>query len=390
MVSGRGEVCAGTTAKLWSISSDEKESNMKFLTLVCVFISLVTAFGFGQVTGAVYVNTNTTSNQIWVYTHGSDGMLAFAGAYGTQGAGSNAADLSSQASVALSKNGRLLFAVNAGSNEITSFRVNAGALTFVQKVSSGGTFPVSVAVFGNLLYVLNAHGTANITGFKVGTTGTMTPIANSTRNLSTALPKPAQVGFNATGKVIVVTEISTNKIDTFTVATNGLTTGPRVQPSAGSGPFGFAFDNAGHLIVSEVTKSSTSSYSVAATGRLTPITKALVDFGKAACWVANTNNPNFPQQYSYVTNTGDSTISAYAIAADGSISLVDANGKTFVLPTGASPLDEAISADNNYLYVLEGINYGGLASFRINSDGSLTQLQDILGIPLSAYGIIGN
>ena len=363
---------------------------MKSLTLILFLLLSLNTISFSQVTGAVYVNTNATANAIWVYTHGSDGMLAFAGAYPTQGAGSNAADLSSQGSVALSKNGRLLFAVNAGSNEVTSFRVNAGALTFVQKVSSGGTFPVSVTIFGNLLYVLNAHGTANITAFRVGTTGTMTPIASSTRNLSTALPKPAQVGFNSTGKVLVVAEISTNKIDTFTVGTNGLATGPKVQPSAGGGPFGFAFDNAGHLIVSEVTKSSTSSYSVAASGKLTPITRALIDFGKAACWVANTNNPNFPHQYSYVTNTGDSTISGYAIATDGSISLLNADGRTFVLPNASSPLDEAISADSNYLYVLEGIGYGGLASFRINTDGSLTQLQDILGIPLSAYGIIGN
>ncbi|HZQ69222.1 MAG TPA: beta-propeller fold lactonase family protein [Terriglobales bacterium] len=364
---------------------------MKSLTLMSfAFLFLLSAVGFSQTTGAVYVNTNTTTNSIWVYTHGSDGMLAFAGAYPTQGAGSNAGDLSSQGSVALSKNGRLLFAVNAGSNEVTSFRVNAGALTFVQKVSSGGTFPVSVAIFGNLLYVLNAHGTSNITAFRVGTTGTMTPIANSTRNLSTALPKPAQVGFSPNGKVLVVAEISTNKIDTFTVAANGLATGPRVQNSAGPGPFGFAFDTAGHLIVSEVTNSSTSSYSVAATGKLTPITRALIDFGKAACWVVNTNNPNFAQQYSYVTNTGDSTISAYVIASNGSISLLDANGQTFVLPSQSFPLDMAITTDSNFLYVLEGLGYGGLASFRINTDGSLTQMQDILGLPDSAYGIIGN
>lgn len=363
---------------------------MKSLTLILLLFLSFSTISFSQVTGAVYVNTNATANEIWVYTHGSDGMLTFAGAYPTQGAGSNATNLSSQGSVALSKNGKLLFAVNAGSNEITSFRVNAGVLTFAQKVSSGGTFPVSVAIFGNLLYVLNGQGTANITAFRVGTTGAMTPIANSTRNLSTALPKPAQVGFNATGKILVVTEISTNKIDTFTVASNGLATGPRVQASAGGGPFGFAFDNAGHLIVSEVTNSSTSSYSVAATGRLTPVTKALVDFGKAACWVANTNNPNFPQQYSYVTNTGSSTISGYAIATDGSISLLNADGKTFVLPTMSEPLDMAMTPDSNYLYVLQGKTYGGLASFQINTDGSLTQLQGLLGLPSSAYGIIGN
>ena len=61
-----------------------------------------------------------------------------------------------------------------------------------------------------------------------------------------------------------------------------------------------------------------------------------------------------------------------------------------MLPANSFPLDMAISKDSNYLYVLEGIAYGGLAGFQIHSDGSLTQLQDILGIPLSAYGIIGN
>jgi len=87
---------------------------------------------------------------------------------------------------------------------------------------------------------------------------------------------------------------------------------------------------------------------------------------------------------------GDGTISGFSIAANGSIALLDADGKTFVLPSNSFPLDMAISKDSIYLYVLEGISYGGLAGLQIHSDGSLTQLQDILGIPLSAYGIIGN
>lgn len=359
---------------------------------LAAFVMVTAGVAVSQTTGAVYVNTNQSNNEVWSYARASDGTLTFTGAFSTQGSGSNAADLSSQGAVVLNKSGKFLFVVNAGSNEITSFLVQPGGqLTFVSKVRSGGQFPNSLTVFDNLLYVLNAHGSAKINGFRISQTGALRAIAGSSRALSATAPNPAQVQFSPNGKLLVAAEIDTDKLDTYTVnLSTGLATGPNVQNSAGPGPFGFAFDNKGHLIVSEVDLSSASSYSVSQTGTLTPITSALVDFGVAACWVMNTNNPTFPQQYSYITNTGDFTISGYSIAANGSIALLNADGKTFVLPSNSFPLDMAISKDSNYLYVLEGIAYGGLAGLQIHSDGSLTQLQDVLGIPLSAYGIIGN
>ena len=349
------------------------------------------AIGLAQTTGTIYVNTNQTTNEIWSYTRAIDGTLTFAGSFSTQGAGSNGNDLGSQGAVILSKNGKFLFVANAGSNEITSFAVNPGGqLTFVQKIPSGGVFPNSLTMFGNLLYALNAQGTAaNITAFRVNTAGQMRAIANSTRPLSTALPKPAQVQFNNNGKLLVVAEIATSKIDTYTVGLDGRATGPTVQNSAGPGPFGFAFDRVGHLIVSEVALSSASSYSVSNTGTLTPITSALVDFGKAACWVVNTANRNFPSQYSYITNTADDTISGFKIGSDGSLALLNPDGRTFVLPKGADPLDEILSRDSNYLYVLEGL-FGGVVGFQIQTDGSLVQVTQILGTPASSYGITGN
>jgi len=363
-----------------------------FLAIFLFVLATIAQPVLAQTTGAVYVNTNQTNNEVWSYSRASDGTLTFVGAFSTQGKGSGNADLSSQGAVVLNRTGTLLFVVNAGSNEITSFSVQPGGqLTFVGKVRSGGQFPNSLTVFNNLLYVLNAKGSAHINGFHTNASGAMRAIAGSSRNLSTAAPNPAQVQFSPNGKLLVVAEIDTDKLDTYTVdLTTGLATGPNVQNSAGGGPFGFAFDNKAHLIVSEVDMSSASSYSVSASGTLTPITSALIDFGQAACWVVNTNNSTFPQQYSYITNTGDFTISGFKIAANGSITLLNSDGRTFVLPSNSFPLDMAISKDSNYLYVLEGIAYGGLAGFQIHSDGSLTQLQDILGIPLSAYGIIGN
>ncbi len=340
-----------------------------------------------QSTGAVFVNANAASNQVWMYQRANNGILSLVGAFSTQGLGGSTG-LGSQGGVALGNNNKSLYAVNAGSNEITAFQVKATGLTFTSKVSSGGTFPNSIAVFGSLLYVLNSQGnSANITGFRIQSNGSLRAISNSTRPLSANLPKPAQVGFTLDGTTLIVTEINTSHIDTYAIGVDGRATGPTVQVSAGLGPFGFAFDNAGHLVVSEVTRSSASSYTVTG-GLLNVITSALVDFGKAACWVVNTNDPTLPHQYSYITNTGSDTVSGFAIAGDGSISLLNSDGKTAVLPAGSLPLDMAISRDSKYLYVLEG-KLPGVAGFQIQNDGSLVQIQDLRGTPVTSYGMTG-
>jgi 6-phosphogluconolactonase len=383
-----GVVCHATDQ--WGDCMKMRASQSLGWLAVILVIVFADSISNAQTTGTIFVNTNQTNNEVWSYARARDGTLSFVGAFPTQGKGSGSGDLSSQGAIILAQNGKTLFVVNAGSNEITSFSVQAGGqLAFVVKVPSGGQFPVSLTAFRNILYVLNAHGSAHINGFKISATGALRAIANSSRPLSTAAPKPAQVQFSPNGKLLVVAEIDTNKLDTYTVGQGGLATGPLVQNSAGGGPFGFAFDSKGHLIVSEVTLSSASSYSVAPSGTLTVITAALVDFGKAACWVVNTNNKNFPQQYSYITNTASATISGFKIAANGSISLLDSNGITFMLPTGGDPLDMALSSDSNYLYALEG-TFGGIVGFQIQSDGSLVQVTNPLGTPASSYGLAGN
>ncbi|MGH8095477.1 MAG: lactonase family protein [Chthoniobacterales bacterium] len=356
---------------------------------VCLFIAgtLFAAPAGAQSTGAVFVNGNSASNEVWMYQRAKNGLLALTGTFSTQGVGGSTG-LGSQGGVALGNNNKSLYAVNAGSNDITAFQIARTGLKFSGKVSSGGTFPNSVAVSGTLLYVLNSQGTAaNITGFRIQKNGTLRAISNSTRALSTNLPKPAEVGFTPDGTTLVLSEINTSKIDTYAIGADGRATGPMVQNSAGEGPFGFAFDNAGHLVVSEVTHSSASSYTVSV-GLLQVVTPALPDFGRAACWVVNTNDPGLPEQYSYITNTGTDTVSGFAIAGDGSISLLNPDGKTAVLAPGATPLDMAISSDSKYLYVLES-KVPAIGAFQIGSDGSLTQIQDLPGIPSTSYGMTG-
>src|SRR5262249_20716555 len=121
-------------------------------------------------TGDVYVMTNQpTGNSVMVFHRDAAGMLTFAGSFasGGNGAGTGADPLGSQGALALSENNRLLFAVNAGSNSISIFAVSGDRLSLLDTVSSGGIRPVSLTVQRNLVYVLNAGGTPNISGFTI-------------------------------------------------------------------------------------------------------------------------------------------------------------------------------------------------------------------------------
>ena len=123
--------------------------------------------------GAVYTETNSaTANAVIVFDRRSDGTIVQRATVPTGGVGLaqnppfNFPIVDSQAAVALSQDGRLLFAVNAGDNTITVFRVTKHGLNKVDRVGSGGTEPISVTSNGNVLYVVNSHS-GNIAGFKI-------------------------------------------------------------------------------------------------------------------------------------------------------------------------------------------------------------------------------
>jgi 6-phosphogluconolactonase (cycloisomerase 2 family) len=299
--------------------------------------------------------------------------------------------------LALSDDGHFLFAVNPGSNELTSFLVTPAGLQFASKVPSGGLLPVSVATFGNLVYVANAGrnffvdpeapGTPGIAGFTVGFNGVLTPLEGSDRVLGAPSSFPAQVAFNADGTLLVVTELVAKQITVFRIEPDGRP-GDRVEnPSAGPLPFGFAFNSEGTLIVSEVgtpgsNDSSVSSYAVGATGELFVISAAIPTNQDQACWVANTPNA----RYAYTSNTGSGSVSGFRVNISGELTPLDIDGRTGVTGTGSQPIDMAISADGRYLDVMSRIGQA-ITTFRIESDGSLTSLASVGGLPPFPVGL---
>jgi len=329
--------------------------------------------------GAVYTLTNQVAgNAVAVFTRGADGRLASAGSVATGGTGTGAS-LGSQGAVSLSNDGRLLFAVNAGSNDVSVFTVSPAGLALASRVASGGTLPISLTVHGNVLYVLNAGGSGNISGFTLGTSGALTPITGATLPLSGSAVGPADVQFSPDGSRLVVTEKNTNLLDVYAVDANGVASGPTTTASAGGTPFGFAFGLRNDLFVSEAAGSA-SSYVLGASGTPALVSGAVSTHQGAPCWAVVTNDGRFG-----FTGNGAGSVSAFAIAPDGAISLVDANGGTALIGAGIN--DIALSHNSRYLYVLQTGGAQAIHGFRVAADGHLTALGPIGGLPAGTRGL---
>jgi hypothetical protein len=195
--------------------------------------------------GFVYVQTNDADhNEIMVFERRADGALARLGSYLTGGKGSGAPHLPSQSSVVLADGH--LFVSNAGSDDITLFAVEGGALAVVDRVASGGSAPRSVAVHGPHVYVLNTGDDPNVSAFSLEAER-LIPVPGSIRSFG-AGSDPAQVAFSPNGRTLLVTDRATDSIHAFAVDEAGIVQSLVTHPSSGATPYGYAD---GVLIVTE-------------------------------------------------------------------------------------------------------------------------------------------
>jgi 6-phosphogluconolactonase len=355
------------------------------LTLVCALPASWAETQNGG--GTLFTMDNASSgNHVLAYRRAANGGLSFLGQFATGGLGTGVG-LGSQGALILTRSGHWLFACNAGSDEISVFRVTRHGLQLTDDVSSGGRNPISLTVHRNLVYVLNAGGAVgdvdNVTGF-LFSNGQLTPITDSTRPLSAANTGPAAISFLPDGNVLAVTEKATNIIDTYTVDDNGLIDQQQQFTSVGQTPFGFGFRYHA-LIVSEAfggatDASAVSSYTLADDGTLSVVSPSVPTTQTAACWIVVTGNG----QFAYASNTGSDTLSGYQISSGGHLSLLNAGGVTGV--TGSGPIDTALSSHSGFLYSLNSGD-GTISAFRVNQDGSLSSLPGVSGIPLGATGL---
>jgi 6-phosphogluconolactonase (cycloisomerase 2 family) len=399
--------------------------------LVLFAVPAAASAGADTAHATVYTATNNPAgNAVIVFDSNKDGSLTQRAVVPTGGTGlaSNPPFsfpiVDSSGSINVAQSGHVVFVVNAGDNTISSFRATPSGLELAAHVSSGGILPVSLTSHGNVLYVVN-EVSSNIYGFRFSPSGDLQPLAGQAAGgqpLSVPFPGTvtAQIGFSPNGRQLVVTERGlpnpTGVIDTFNISGNGLA-GP-AQPNTGVGlvqpnPFGFDFDAAGHLLVSNAGLvlapgngpppipqvfdpnqfvGSATSYNVSGSGSITS-TGDVLSGGRAACWLVVSKDG----RYAFVTNTLSDTVpnifsgiggvTSYAVAPDGTMTYL---GQVNTSP--GNPGDEAVSQDGKYLYVLvptvfppDGFSH--IETYRIGKDGSLTQVASAGGLGATISGL---
>ena len=356
--------------------------------------------------GHVYILNNdlSGSNSITVFNREEDGSLTLLGTISIGGLGSLTAFADgTQGSLILTHDERTrLFAVDAGSDQISVVNVHEGHLSRAGVFASGGVGPVSLSYQDGLLYVLNAANgrteAANVAGFHVDDEGTLHPIVGATQPLSAPHPNAAQVQIDPSGRFLLVTEKGTNLIDVYRIHSDGSLSAPTTFQSVGAVPFGMAFNlaNSGHeFIVTDAAGGPNNTGAATAYrlvhGSIRLINGPIPDHQIAPCWLVITGDGH----YAYTSNADSHTISGYLIHAGGSISLLNAGGVTAATPSDTFPLEEGLSRNSHYLYVLDSrllLNPPGLATisgFQIHQDGSLTSVVNPAQIvlPFSAIGL---
>lgn len=336
--------------------------------------------------GVVFAMSNATAvNRIFVYRRETDGRLTLVRSVRTRGLGIGV-DLDTQGALRLSQDNRFLYAVNAGSDEVSVFAVHGTRLRVIQTVYAGDQ-PVSLTLHADLLYVLNGSVAGNgIRGFRIGRDGTLTPLPDSFRALSSPIAVPGDIVFSPDGKFLLVPHKTTNvlltpmnTIDGFVIGADGYASAmPVANASFGLRPFSLAFRNDGKVVVVEAfnaapNRSALSSYNSFADARLDVVSGSVANGQTDACWVVVSKD----QRFVFTANFGSGTISSYRIEpSSGAVSLLAGAAAS----TGATsqPVDLSLSEDGRFLFLLLR-GTGGVASFQVDANGALLPRGIVVG-----------
>ena len=392
--------------------------------------------------GAVYVASNSWSgNQIITFPRLADGSLlpALPGV-ATGGLGSGPGAIPGVATDPLGSDGSLtadpkemrLFAVNAGSGSVSMFKVKPGGITLLDTSPSHGQYPVSLAVNGDTVYVLNSQSNSfarfAITNGHLSYQQTCVlpaaprpldppyPATASHSEQPVATEAPGQIGLSPDGKHLVVVAkegpvlagfplgqtAGNGEVHVYATASDGAVTNcgrptsyglPQNAPDQGKFPFSFAWTTGGQLLLTEVfgtgatlAASAVQPFNLNSDGSLTPVSGPVGSGQIAVCWITVSG------QNVYTTNYLTNDVTSYTADRKGSLTLnaAVAGGTTPGKTPLVTPIDQALSPDGSFLYQLSPGN-GMVVPFAIDSgSGSLTQLSSVsdgLGDGQSPQGI---
>jgi len=270
-------------------------------------------------------------------------------------------------SLAIHPSGKYLYAANSGNNNISLYTISStGGLTEV-KAQLTGTTPTLLVMdpSGSFLYAANSLSN-DISVFSIGTGGVLTTVQQNGGATAPIGLSAMNMALAPSGKFLYVTGQATQGwIEAFPVS-QGVLGAPTVVLT-GNNPFGLAIDSAGsHLYTANKQDSSISAFTINADGSLTalgsPIGVAFI--GPVSMLIDKSG------KYLYVANQGSGNLAAYSIGSDGGLTLL--TGSPFT--TGSQPSFIASDSSGKYLFV-GNQSSPVIQSFSLNtSTGALTSV----------------
>ncbi len=195
-----------------------------------------------------------------------------------------------QGAVELSGDGRYLYAVNAGSDTVSVFRIGrrgtGAARLACRRAASRRT---SVDEDRGRVYVLNSGGTPNVAAFWRRFDGSLKPIPGGTRDArARRRRRRAGLGHARTGARWSSPSALANRLETLPLDLPRAARARRSsRPSSGTVPFGFGDQPArGRSSSPRPAPAPSPPTATGAAARCAPITASLPVGQGAACWVA--------------------------------------------------------------------------------------------------------
>lgn len=344
--------------------------------------------GRSTAAGHLYtIDNDPKRNGVVVLRRNADGSLTEVpgSPFPAGGKGLTGGDIDEQGAVRV--HGEFVLAVNPGSDSVAVFRKGPGGkLTPVEgsPFPSGGSTPLSLTVHGDLVYVANQaapfakpSSAPNLAGFRLGADGRLTPVEGAKVTFP-AGAGPAQVEFSPDGRTVLATSgfqgEDSSRIHSYKVRRDGtLKEGPGspLRPKGASGVVGFSWDRSGgRVFVSNFRGSAVTVFDVdRKTGGVKQRDAVYPDDEKAACWTALAPDG----KALYVANFVSNSVSAYAVHADGKLTLLGTAKRRG--PTKPDTKDLAVSPDGMFLYAV-GSGTREVAVFRIGPDRKLAELPE--------------
>ena len=324
------------------------------------------------------LSNQAAENKLLVYNRLSNGSLNYDTSYSLFGKGTGAL-LGSANPLTTSTDGNWLFAVNAGSNSISSIDIRGSFPIIKDTIGTHGIKPVSIAVFSNLVYVLNQGGNGSICGFTYDGNGSLNYIPNSFLQLGSGPVNPAQISFNNDGTSLIVTEKDSSNIDLIKLNNNGSVAGIQKFASFSSKPYGFVRNNNNYIFCSEALQNYFTVYKIN-TNSIDLVSTPISTTQTGACWVGLLPN----QQFAYMLLAGTNCLTGFDVTSPSSPRLLNADGNSG--STGSHPIEIVASKNSKLIYVLcSGTN--SINVFNVSETGTLNSVEEKLGLPVGAVGL---